>query len=262
MIYIIAAVLALPAVYFVMPYFARNAIRSKFLEKIEKSDCVCLTFDDGPNPQSTPKILSLLNELDVRATFFLVGKNIEEYPELLQEIINQGHEVGDHGYKHVHAWACFPFRAALDLFRGFSTVKKHINFNQGVWLRPPYGKLNLITLCYSLVYRRKLAFWNVDPRDYLPQSPETLSENVLKKINGGAVVLLHERWSDSNQSLESNLKAIEIIVKSVKNQGRHVVTLSEAVLGYNSDNNLDERTEDVEAKYSSGCEAWERCQNL
>lgn len=253
MIYLIAAIIALPGIYFVMPYFARNLFRSKFLKKIEKGDCVCLTFDDGPNPQSTPEILSLLKKSNVRATFFLIGKKIETYPDLFHEIINQGHEVGDHGYEHVHAWTCLPFRGALDLFRGYSTLKKFSNLNQGVWLRPPYGKLNLITLCYLLVYGRKLAFWNVDPRDYLAQSPRFLSEKVLKEARQGAVILLHERWFHSNRSLEGNLQAIETIIQDFKYQGRPLVTLSEAVLGYNSDNNFDESSEHVEEKYSTGC---------
>ena len=96
---------------------------------------VCLTFDDGPNPESTPDILALLEDLGVKATFFLIGENINKYPDLYHKIIKQGHEIGDHGYRHVNACACLPFCAVIDLIRGSSVIKKNGNTRQAFWLK-------------------------------------------------------------------------------------------------------------------------------
>jgi peptidoglycan/xylan/chitin deacetylase (PgdA/CDA1 family) len=215
--------------YFILPYCARNHLRRKFLLSIKESDLVCLTFDDGPNPESTPEILELLEELDVKATFFLIGRNIQKHPELCREIIKHDHEVGDHGYRHVHPWGCLPFSAVKDLIRGRTAIKEENREKNSFWLRPPYGKLNLITLCYVLLYQRRLAFWNVDPQDYLPQPPEKLSASVLAQFKGGSVILLHETSLHANQELEGKLTAIKMTVQEIKNRGYRFVRLSEAV---------------------------------
>jgi peptidoglycan/xylan/chitin deacetylase (PgdA/CDA1 family) len=228
-LYIILSLGVLLGLYFILPYWARNYLRRKFLVAIKESGLVCLTFDDGPNPESTPEILSLLQELNVKATFFLVGQNIEKHPDLCREIIKQGHEVGGHSYRHVHAWKCLPFCAAFDLFRGSSILKKHCSSGQNIWLRPPYGKLNLMTLMYVLLCRQKLAFWDIDPRDYLAQPPEQITTTVLDQLTGGSVILLHERSLHTNRELRGNLTAIRMIVQEIQKQNYRFVRLSEAV---------------------------------
>ncbi len=230
-IYIIVTVLVLLGLYFVVPYWARNLLRKKFLSAMGKSGQVCLTFDDGPNPESTLDILTLLEDLGIKATFFLIGENIEKHPDLCHKIMRQGHEVGDHGHRHVHAWTCPPFCAVIDLIRGSSAIKKQSDNKNLFWLRPPYGKLNLLTLCYVLLCRRKLAFWNIDPKDYLPQDPEQISAAVLERLTGGSVILLHERSFHSNKELKSNLTAIKMMVQEIKKQGYRFAKVSEASRG-------------------------------
>ena len=227
-IYSMAAVLAVLGLYFVVPYYVRNCLRRRFLATVEEHAQVCLTFDDGPNPESTPDLLNLLDELEVKATFFLIGQNIEKYPELCGAIIQRGHEVGDHGHRHIHPWTCSPFCAAFDLFRGCLVLKKHSHSERPFWLRPPYGKLNLITLCYVLLNRRKLAFWSIDARDYQPQSPEDLSAYVLHHFRSGSVILMHERPFHRNKALEGNLEAIRTIVQEIKKRGYAFAKVSEA----------------------------------
>ena len=194
-----------------------------------ESGQICLTFDDGPNPESTPELLTLLEDLGIKATFFLIGENIQKYPDLCQEIINHGHEIGDHGYRHVNAWGCLPFSAAFDLIRGSSMIKKQSDVKPPFWLRPPYGKLNLITLCYVLLSRRKLAFWNIDPRDYIAQTPEQITATVLDQLTGGSVILLHERSLYTNKDLEGNITAIKMVVQEIKKRRYSFARISDAV---------------------------------
>jgi peptidoglycan/xylan/chitin deacetylase (PgdA/CDA1 family) len=215
--------------YLGVPHLARNLLRKKFLSAMGKGGQICLTFDDGPNPESTPDILTLLEDLGVKATFFLIAENIKKYPDLCHEIVNHGHEIGDHGYRHVNAWGCLPFCAVIDLIRGSSMIKKQSDVKQPFWLRPPYGKLNLITLCYVLLYRRKLAFWNIDPRDYRPQTPEQITATVLDQLTGGSVILLHERSLHTDKELEGNLTAIKMVVQEIKKRRYSFARISDAV---------------------------------
>lgn len=227
--YILLSYLIVIVLYFGVPYCVKNHLKKRFLSTTKKSGRICLTFDDGPNPESTPDILALLEELEIKATFFLIGQNVEKHPELFDEIVRKGHEIGDHGYRHVHAWACFPFCAVIDLIRGKSAIQKQYDAKPPFWLRPPYGKLNLITLCYVLLCRRKLAFWNVDPRDYQAQSPEVMSAVVLDQITGGSVILFHERSFYSNAALQGNLTAIKMIVQELRQNGYAFAKVSEVM---------------------------------
>jgi peptidoglycan/xylan/chitin deacetylase (PgdA/CDA1 family) len=232
MILIMLAMLAILGLYFEVLCWVRNHLKHKFLITAKNKGCVCLTFDDGPNPASTPDLLDLLEELNIKATFFLVGQNVQKYPELCREILRHNHEVGDHGFRHVHPWTCLPFYAAIDLIRGHAEVKKHCPTNGPLWLRTPYGKLNLTTLGYVLLCRRRLAFWDIDPRDYLPQPPDKLATAVLNQFMGSSVILLHDKPPQADP-INTNLSAIKIIVQEIKKQGYTFAKVSEAAGQWN-----------------------------
>ena len=149
-------------------------MRRRFINTFRMSGCVCLTFDDGPHPESTPKILELLEKTGVRATFFLLGENVEKHPDIVAKIVSHGHEIGAHGYSHLHPWKSDPYNSLLDLIKGDKIIKQCKAPESNRYFRPPYGKFNLITLLYVLITKRKVVFWNVDPKDY----KETLAERV------------------------------------------------------------------------------------
>ena len=229
--YSTAAIVAILGLHISVSCYARNCLKRKFLAAVKKSGYVCLTFDDGPSPESTPILLDLLDELKIKATFFLVGQNVEKYPDLCKSIIRRGHEVGDHGYRHIHPWTCLPCCAAIDLFRGSLVLKKHTDSARTFWLRPPYGKLNLTVLFYVLWNGRKLAFWDVDSRDYQTQPPEKLSSLVLEHCGRGSVILMHERPFHANHAFRGNLTAIKTMVREMQKRGHTFATVSEAVEG-------------------------------
>ena len=233
-LYVIIVIVVLIGMYYIVPYTLRNFLRARFIARIKRSNCICLTFDDGPNPESTPELLSLLDELGVHATFFLIGKNIEKHPDLFREIVKHGHEVGDHSYRHIHAWACCPFLGVVDLFRGHQTLKQSLGTDGNFWLRPPYGKLNIMTLLYIWLCRRKLAFWNIDPRDYIPQPAVQLYTKVIKNVSGGSVILLHEKSMLTEKTLFDNLAAIKIIIQVLQDKGYTISKISDAIHVNNS----------------------------
>jgi len=193
---LLAALVLVPvgllAVYVVVPSLAKIALRRRFLQGMDGRPEAFLTFDDGPDPEVTPKLLTLLNDANVKATFFVVGKKAESCPELVAQMVANGHEIGEHTHEHYFPWTSGPLRAVRDLW-GCKRVLDRLEINEhGRLFRPPFGKLNLVGLLYVALLRRRIAFWNVDPQDYSRESGEEVATLVAAKLAPGAVVLLHD----------------------------------------------------------------------
>lgn len=210
-------------------YAATKVLRRRFLADIRKSGHICLTFDDGPNPTSTPEILQILRQEEIKATFFLVGENVEKYPDLASQIANEGHEIGQHGHWHIHPWKCWPFHSLIDLIKGAHTIRRHVRYEKPLLLRPPYGKFNLITLSYVLFTRKQLAFWDIDPKDYRPQSADTIVKHVMERIFAHTTILLHDGRYDSDATANVTVSAVRDILMETKEHGITFTTVSEAL---------------------------------
>lgn len=216
--------------YFIIPYGIKTILRTRFLAAINKSESVCLTFDDGPNPVTTKKILNLLEDAGAKATFFVVGEKVEKYPELVEQLVNVGHEIGEHSYQHNHPWKCGPIKSIRDLVRGYHTIQKYLCSDKPVLFRPPYGKLNLITLLYIFFFRRKPVFWDVDPRDYTQESADMVVHYITQRLIPGSVLLLHDGRRKLYDTAEVTVKALKSILEECSNRGLTLVTVSEALI--------------------------------
>ena len=143
-----------------------------------------LTFDDGPTPEVTPYILTILKETKIKATFFLVGKEIESYPELFKLIISEGHSIANHSYSHLNGWMA---STALYL-KDVEKCQKLMPNNK--LYRPPYGKLG-ITQIQKLKKKYKLILWDVLSLDFKNNiSPEKIKRNVLNNVQNGSIIVL------------------------------------------------------------------------
>jgi len=220
---------SLPAVYIALPWMAKKIMRSRFCSAIRLSGCACLTFDDGPHPESTPRILDILERHGVRATFFLIGANIEKHPGIAARIVSAGHEIAGHGYQHKHPWKCGPAASLKDLDRGNQVIRRTAGSDKETLLRPPYGKLNVFTLGYILFRRIRVAFWNIDPRDYSQTSAQEVARFTLERIAPGSVVLLHDGRKDPHASTEVTVSAVEKILEGTESRRLTLVTVSEAL---------------------------------
>jgi peptidoglycan/xylan/chitin deacetylase (PgdA/CDA1 family) len=220
--------------YIGIPWAVRNAWRATFRSTVARSDCVCLTFDDGPDPRATSPILQMLEKAGARATFFLLGENVERYPDLARQILEMGHEIGEHGYRHVHAWKAGPLQSVRDLQRGRKVLRTTLLLRGPVLLRPPYGKLNLATLLYVLVLHKRLAFWSVDPRDYDHDAAESVVQDVMERVRPGDVVLLHDGRTGASGGENVTLMATKAILDAMATRGYRLCTVSQA-LAYGGD---------------------------
>jgi len=156
----------------------------------EKTE-VFLTFDDGPTPGITDWVLAQLKRYNARATFFLVGKNVLKYPELVRRIVREGHSIGNHTYTHRNGWRESPASYLKEIRKTDYAIRSTVGFKPK-FFRPPYGKINFIV---SPIIRRshRVVMWDVLARDFDPNmSAEACIQNVLEHYLPGSMIVLHD----------------------------------------------------------------------
>lgn len=158
-----------------------------------------LTFDDGPHPVYTEKLLNLLEKYQIKATFFVVGKFAEENPQIIMRMKKEGHRIGLHSYDHKSAMIQSPKESAKDFRQCVSVMKKlHIDTNL---YRPPWGHVNWITLRQLSAAGMRKILWDVMAQDWEPDTDEeTIQYKLLKRAQAGDIICLHDRQADSDES--------------------------------------------------------------
>jgi peptidoglycan/xylan/chitin deacetylase (PgdA/CDA1 family) len=149
-----------------------------------------LTFDDGPDPDSTPELLSLLHKYSIKALFFCDGQAAEKYPDLIELIITQGHIIGNHGYRHPDGWL-------TSTGKYISDVSKAAEFTSSELFRPPFGR---ITTCQYRELKKdyRIVLWDIMPYDFDKTFDSEKSLEVLKKkIRPGSIIVLHDTPSST-----------------------------------------------------------------
>jgi peptidoglycan/xylan/chitin deacetylase (PgdA/CDA1 family) len=158
---------------------------------------IYLTFDDGPNPQHTPVLLDLLREQNARASFFLIGREAERYPQLVERIVAEGHRLGNHSYNHP-VFKGLPLSKQLaeiertdQILASFDGIERHR-------FRPPRGAFSFALMLHFARHRRNLSYWSYDSLDYQRQSPADLIDLLrVRPPRAGDVILMHD---DSDRS--------------------------------------------------------------
>ena len=173
-----------------------------------------VTFDDGPNSEITPTVLALLEKAEVVATFFLLGKHVEKHPDIVATIVQSGHEIGEHSYFHSHPWKTGPIGSFIDVLKGGRALKPYIKEGSVRLFRPPYGKLNLVTVLYILLFKKKVVFWDIDPKDYAQNSGEDVAQYVSVRIHDSSVLLLHDgRQNPEEYGAQVTTDALKLILE-------------------------------------------------
>lgn len=152
----------------------------------QRENEIFLTFDDGPTPEFTPWVLSVLKEYNARATFFCLGKKVEQNPGLFQQIKDEGHAVGNHSYSHLSGWKTKNQTYYKDVYKASEFIYSKL-------FRPPYGEIKLRQI-KQLKGKYRIVMWDVLSYDYDPQIiPQKCLHNVLKKATSGSIVVFHDK---------------------------------------------------------------------
>jgi peptidoglycan-N-acetylglucosamine deacetylase len=169
---------------------------------------VYLTFDDGPHPEITPKVLMQLKDHQAQASFFCIGKNIIQNPSIFQQIKNEGHSIGNHTFEHENGW-----KTENAVY--FESVKKCRELTQTNLFRPPYGKITR-QQSKHLKPDYKIIMWDVLSGDFDKNvTKEKCLDNVLKNIQPGSIVVFH----DSEKAAEKMLYALDKVLEFIQGKG-------------------------------------------
>lgn len=185
---------------------------------------VALTFDDGPDGKYTPMVLDILAQYGVPATFFVVGTQVERYPDVLARIRDEGHEIGSHGYTHADMARMKAEDAAEDLRRADEAIREAAGIDPTLF-RPPYGSVSDHLKSALAEAGKTLVRWNVDPRDWDGTPADAIASHVLEHAKDGAVVLLHS-FGGKNSDLSGTIEALPAIIEGLLAQGYELVTVS------------------------------------
>ena len=193
-----------------------------------RRDEVALTFDDGPHPQHTEQILRILREEQVPATFFLVGREVETYPDLAKAIVREGHAIGNHSFAHRRPTQMTGREFADDLEQAAMALRQATGVSTQLY-RPPHGTVTGSLLRYAWLRRWTIVLWSVDSRDSRPASPSNGHDmrEALQQVRPGDIVLLHEDYPHTVNGLRDiiqDLKARNLSFATVETfVGRQVV---------------------------------------
>ncbi|GHJ42544.1 polysaccharide deacetylase family protein [Streptomyces sp. TS71-3] len=169
----------------------RRAV-SPALSGLGDRDHVALTFDDGPDPDSTPYFLDTLDRLCVRATFFMLGEAVRQHPELTREIARRGHELAVHGWSHGRPWLPTPVRDVRELSRAQHVVRQ-VAETEPRWYRPPYGILTGGRWSAAHHCGLRPVLWSAWGRDWKADATaQSVLTTVRRDLRGGGTILLHD----------------------------------------------------------------------
>jgi peptidoglycan/xylan/chitin deacetylase (PgdA/CDA1 family) len=196
--------------YFSAPKFLRRIFPSFIWTFEGEARNVFLTFDDGPRPEVTPWVLDELDKWQAKATFFCLGKNVEMYPALFQEIKTRGHAVGNHSYSHLKGWGMDTGAYIRDVDFANDLIRSNL-------YRPPYAQIGP-NQARMLSERYKIILWDVLSRDYSRHvSPKHCARNVVKYVKPGSVVVFH----DSVKAARNLWTALPATLTHIYAQGWH-----------------------------------------
>jgi peptidoglycan/xylan/chitin deacetylase (PgdA/CDA1 family) len=152
---------------------------------------LALTFDDGPDPGTTPRVLDLLRARGARATFFLVGERAQRAPDVVRRMAAEGHEVANHSWSHRSPWLCGPRGTDTEVGRAHETLARLAGVAPRHF-RPPWGMVNAALFPALRRHGERCVFWSIQPEGRRPAAAEAQARHVLRRARGGAIVDLHD----------------------------------------------------------------------
>ncbi len=181
---------------------------------------VAMTFDDGPSPKLTPKLLDMLKERGIKATFYVVGTNAAEYPEILQRMIAEGHEIGNHSWSHPSLNRMGEAAVKSQLDRTNAAIVKATGIKPAT-MRPPYGATNAkLNKRFDEEYGMKVIMWSVDPLDWKYRNADRVTREIVSGATPGGIILAHDIHSSTVAAMPGTLDAL-------KTKGYEFATVSE-----------------------------------
>ena len=190
---------------------------------------IALTFDDGPDPTWTPRIVGLLADHGVRATFFVVGERADAHPSTVRAVVEAGHEVASHGWSHRSLWLCGPRRTTDEVLRAQARLAE-LSGRAPRFFRPPWGMVN--ATLFGVLRRADLrcVLWSLQPEGLRPQTPSSQVAYVVARAHPGAIVDLHDAEGVAGAP-ERLAAALPAMIDGLRDNGYTLTTLTDLLDG-------------------------------
>lgn len=182
---------------------------------------IALTFDDGPHATITNQVLNTLKDYDAKATFFMLSKNVEFYPEVAKDVVKAGHEIGNHSITHVNLNAVNKNRMKTEIIESKQLIQEVTGIEPHIF-RPPYGEHNQVVLNHAENTNQSVILWSVDSLDWKSKNVKSIYNTTINQIRPGAIVLFHDIHKPTAD-------ALPLILKSLIDEGYEFVTVSELI---------------------------------
>lgn len=199
----------------------------KLVNRVETDEkVVALTFDDGPTPEFTPRVLAVLREKDVPATFFLIGKEAEQNIGETRAIVAAGHEIGNHTYTHPDMTLADEAKAADEIEKTDAAIRA-AGYEGEILFRPPFGKKLFGLPLYLAKHDRTSVTWDVEPESFedIAADPQKITAHVLENTRPGSIIILHVMYD----SRETSRQALPAIIDGLKARGFRFVKVSDLI---------------------------------
>lgn len=184
---------------------------------------VALTFDDGPHPKFTPQILAILRKYNIKATFFVVGKMAKQYPYLVRAEAAAGHDVGNHTYDHVNLTKVPIPMISTEWTKCNQTIKSILG-RDPVFARPPGGDYDKDVIKAAMAADLTTVLWTDDPGDYAKPGDKTIENRVLRRMDNGGIILIHD-------GIQQTIDVLPQIIQHLQGRGYKFVTMTQMAKG-------------------------------
>jgi peptidoglycan/xylan/chitin deacetylase (PgdA/CDA1 family) len=202
---------------------------------------VSLTFDDGPSPDFTPKILDVLRKKNVRASFFVTGSHVQKYPDVAKRIVGEGHDIGNHTYSHreiapsVRKTILWQLKRTDNVIYSVTGVRTRL-------FRPPRGIYSNASRELLVTEGYKIILWTISSTDWRGTNAKTMARRVLKYARNGGIILFHDSgalFRKEGASRKNTVEALSLIIDSLRERGFEIIPVSEMLTKGEKDGQID-----------------------
>lgn len=234
---LISAIVALPTIFYILSYYTNIIVFEKYghlfsnrvvwsVDTDEK--VVAFTFDDGPNEIYTPQLLDILARNELKATFFLLGKHVEKYPDIVERIHSEGHEIGNHSFDHSFL-PLYTKRYVKQQIESTSALIEKIVGMTPSYFRPPMGLFTPSMLDAISESGMTAVVGEVYPRDPYKPGTDKIVERVLSRIEPGSIIILHDSGTFGRIDRSQTIDAVPIIIDRLRDRGYRFLTVGELI---------------------------------
>ena len=204
----------------------------KFIFKVKTNEkLVALTFDDGPHPEFTVKLLDLFKEKCIKATFFVTGKNIENHRNIISRMIAEGHELGNHSYSHKNL--IFKKKSMIrEEIEKTDNLLRELGAKGDIHLRPPFGRILFAACSVLAALNKKVIMWNVPTKDFKENDPNVILKRIYKHIKPGSIIVLHDSGIErpgKKIDRQATIDAVKVLINELPEKGYEFKTVSELI---------------------------------